>query len=87
MGGNLFDEVTKQLKQIEKGNIFKTDDLFNTRRSTENENRVTITFPFDKTSLHVRKTMKEYWSMLNIIIYLNKSLEIKPITSLKRKKS
>ena len=36
------------MEQIEEESVFKGEDLFNTKRNTENENRVTSAFPFNE---------------------------------------
>ena len=79
-------EVRKQLEQIKKAHIFKREGFLNTKKNTKNENRVALTFPFNKAARNISISMKKHWSMLNRNMNLRKSFESKPITSFRRKK-
>lgn len=37
----------QHMEQIEKADVFKRDELFNTRKIKENKNRVKLIFPFN----------------------------------------
>ena len=81
------DWVIKRMRQIEKANVLKRGDPANPRKNKKNEERVALTFLFRKAFPNVSKKIKKHWSILNINMYLSKSLESKPITSFTRKKT
>ena len=78
--------ATQRIRQIEKENVSKRGNLFNTGKNKNNENRVGLTFLFNNASPNVSKKMKKRWSVLNINMYLRKSFESKWITSFPGKK-